>query len=374
MDIDIMKMDREIREERINKLKDDRHYCVYVHTCRDNGKMYVGMTGRDPKVRWGCNGSGYKSQTVFWRAIQSHGWDNFDHEIVASNITEQEARALERKLINELDLFVNDGNGYNLVPGGRYNGHYINRCVCQFTVDGKFVNEYRNITEAARLTGFKHGGIFHACNKTRVTYMNYIWRYSDEVDDVEMLKKEMQLYRTTKKESGALARAESRLLYTEPLYQFDLQNNLIASYNNVRDIIVHNGRDKCEYYRSIIDVCGERKGRKTFDNSIWKFQKDVPDLQYFKETYKLNYKPQIPYSILRKVVQFDLNGNYIAHYDMVRSAVRAIGGIEGSTDSKIVAVCRGKRNIAYGYKWKYLEDCSPELIEQIKKEDDLYDC
>ena len=37
------------------------NFCVYKHTC-PNGKVYIGITGKKPKHRWGKDGSGYKKQ------------------------------------------------------------------------------------------------------------------------------------------------------------------------------------------------------------------------------------------------------------------------------------------------------------------------
>lgn len=369
--IDIMKDDLEIREQRRWELQGERHYCVYVHTNKINGKMYVGMTKRNVKERWGSDGSGYKSQVAFWRAIQKYGWDNFEHEVVASGLTESEARSFERKLINQLNTYVNGGNGYNLVPGGKYDGKYTNRKIYQFTIDGDLVAEYMNISDAAQKTGFKHGGIFHACNGIRVTYRKYLWRYVDNIDNLEDFKKEVNnKCNLSQKEQCALSRASSKIAYSYPIYQFDLDKNLIASYNSVRDVPCPDDKDKKEYYRGIIDICLERKNKKTKDGFIWRFQKDVPNLDEFKNTYELNYKPQIPYSITRQIVQFDLDGNYIANYNMIRDAVRGINETPGVADTKLVAVCKGRRKTAYGYKWKYLEDCDPELIKQLKKDGD----
>ena len=70
-------------------------YCVYKHTT-PSGKVYIGITCRNPKTRWGY-GSGYKSQ-VFDRAIKKYGWKNIKHEIVLTGLTEQEASAKEREL------------------------------------------------------------------------------------------------------------------------------------------------------------------------------------------------------------------------------------------------------------------------------------
>lgn len=93
-------------------------YCVYIHTNKINGKKYVGQTihGDNPNERW-KNGKGYKGVTYFRNAIEKYGWDNFDHEIVANNLTADEADNFERLLIEKLDL-RNPDKGYNLESGG----------------------------------------------------------------------------------------------------------------------------------------------------------------------------------------------------------------------------------------------------------------
>lgn len=95
-------------------------YCVYIHTNKIDGKKYVGQTvyGNNPNKRW-KNGKGYKGSTYFYNAIKKYGWDNFEHEIVASNLTKKEADTFERLLIDKLDL-TNMENGYNLETGGSF--------------------------------------------------------------------------------------------------------------------------------------------------------------------------------------------------------------------------------------------------------------
>lgn len=93
-------------------------YCVYVHTSKINGKKYVGQTCVKPEKRWN-SGKGYKDNPYFWRAIQKYGWDNFEHEIVASNLTKEEADNFERLLIKKLEL-TNPNKGYNLQDGGSH--------------------------------------------------------------------------------------------------------------------------------------------------------------------------------------------------------------------------------------------------------------
>lgn len=60
-------------------------YCIYRHTNKVNGKVYIGLTKQKPERRW-QKGHGYIG-TLFGNAIGKYGWDNFEHEIVAEGLT-----------------------------------------------------------------------------------------------------------------------------------------------------------------------------------------------------------------------------------------------------------------------------------------------
>ena len=97
-------------------------YCVYVHINKINSKKYVGQTCRKPEKRWN-GGHGYKENVYFWNAIQKYGWDNFEHEVIASNLTKEEADNFEILLIEKLNL-LDKNYGYNLREGGSH-GHLL---------------------------------------------------------------------------------------------------------------------------------------------------------------------------------------------------------------------------------------------------------
>lgn len=96
-------------------------YCVYAHINKVNGKIYIGQTCQSFNSRF-RNGEGYRGSTHFYNAIQKYGWDNFEHEIIASNLTLQEANHFEELLINKLNT-TNSDIGYNLKSGGENNRH-----------------------------------------------------------------------------------------------------------------------------------------------------------------------------------------------------------------------------------------------------------
>lgn len=76
-------------------------WCVYKHIFPD-GKLYIGSTGCRPDKRW-ANGYGYSGQTRVFEAIVKYGWNNIKHEIVAEKLSEEDARKLEKTLIENTD-------------------------------------------------------------------------------------------------------------------------------------------------------------------------------------------------------------------------------------------------------------------------------
>ncbi len=94
---------------------EEHNNCVYKHTS-PSGKVYIGITCTTPSARW-RNGSGYSSQPAIANAIKKYGWDNFSHEILAENLTREEATEKEQEYI--LLFKSNDPKyGYNCTSGG----------------------------------------------------------------------------------------------------------------------------------------------------------------------------------------------------------------------------------------------------------------
>lgn len=91
------------------------NYSIYIHINKINKKVYVGQTNQKPQNRWGKNGSGYKKQN-FYKAIQKYGWNNFEHIILKTDLSQQEANLEEQKFIALYDSY---NNGYNETLGGK---------------------------------------------------------------------------------------------------------------------------------------------------------------------------------------------------------------------------------------------------------------
>jgi len=93
-----------------------RDYSIYMHTNKQNGKVYIGQTRTSLKERW-KNGNGYNNQVSFCGAIKKYGWDGFDHTLVETGLTKEEAEHLENFYIDFFECCDNR-YGYNLRSGG----------------------------------------------------------------------------------------------------------------------------------------------------------------------------------------------------------------------------------------------------------------
>lgn len=94
-----------------------RDFIVYEHKNKINGMRYIGITSCSLDKRWGKNGSHYKKNAHFWNAIQKYGWDGFEHNILYSGLSMQDACTKEKEIIEKYQTY-NPSFGYNNTKGG----------------------------------------------------------------------------------------------------------------------------------------------------------------------------------------------------------------------------------------------------------------
>lgn len=90
-------------------------YIVYMHICPE-GQKYIGITSKIPEQRW-KNGEGYRNSWFYRCGIKKYGWDKLRHEIIAQNLSYDEAIKLEHQLIVKYESWC-PGKGYNDSLGG----------------------------------------------------------------------------------------------------------------------------------------------------------------------------------------------------------------------------------------------------------------
>lgn len=155
-------------------ISNDKQWCVYIHTNKNNNKKYIGITCQIPENRWGINGEHYSGQDKFYNAIKEYGWDNFTHEIIETNLDKSTALAREAQLIAAYNTVE---EGYNSVSGLMNDEELYSKAVyCLET--GEI---YPSVSAAARdksidachLSNHLHG-------KKAYTVFGYHWYFIDD--------------------------------------------------------------------------------------------------------------------------------------------------------------------------------------------------
>jgi group I intron endonuclease len=267
-----------------------------------NGKMYIGQTTRDIKIRLKEHFSvarlkNKKYSHYIHRAINLYGEKNFEIKIICSCNNQKMLNQMEIACIKHFEA-QKDKNGYNL------NYSSSKGVLCQETKDKisasrkdkKAVkcletNEaFESITEAAKIKNMSRSDIRYCCDKKRRTAGKFHWAYIDDditIDDIENLRKE--------------------------------------------------------------NISNSRKGKKT-----WNKGKRCPQLSGGNNGMYKQFGKQ---KTSKKVVCMDLKGNEIKIFLSVGQAVNWLKeqGHKKANSSPLSAACRGLRQTLYGYKWRYID-------------------
>ena len=168
-----------------------------------NNKKYIGITKRKPEIRW-SNGKGYKKTSYFRAAIEKYGWDNFEHIILYSNLSKEDACQKEIELIKEYDT-TNREFGYNNALGGEINIGFkhseeakikMRKAAQERPIDWNKIEKMKQSTmkkvrcvetgeifescsDAAKAKNIKGHHIPECCKGQRKTCGGYHWEYID---------------------------------------------------------------------------------------------------------------------------------------------------------------------------------------------------
>lgn len=243
-------------------------WTVYKHTTPSN-KFYFGITNaHDLNKRW-ANGLGYRTQTVFFRAIIKYGWDNIKHEIIKSNLSFDEAKELEIQLIKKhktnVSEFGRESNGYNMTSGGDnvpsifyqedenyrkimeekvYSKTRISiDCYDYFTK--KYLCTYQSISQASEELNIGKQEISKNINNKSNKAGNYI--FTKHGEEIQFTKK----------------------LYEKPVGQFDMNGNFLKQFKSCADAsrYINNGSTNGS---STIAKCAKGE-RNSYKGYLWKY-------------------------------------------------------------------------------------------------------
>lgn len=311
----------------------ENNYCVYKHTT-PSGKVYIGITGRDPETRW-RGGKGYRNQNFhFENAIKKYGWEHIKHEIIANCLSKQEAREMEKFFIQVFKSY-DSRYGYNKTMGGETCAIIIERSVIQYDLEGNYIQRYQSLTEASLMSNTSISRISDCANGKRFSSNGYIWLFEDDSEKQKHLKEKVNEKRHPSLMCGG-ANHQAR-----PIEQYDLDGKYMATYPSAQTAADKLGID----YSSIKSAANKKKKKHVSSGGyIWIHSDEENKMELLDALVKRNKKKGCE----RAVDQFSLNGDFIQTFPSITSAQKYF-----NANIKIGEVCNGRRKTAGGYIWKY---------------------
>lgn len=174
-------------------------YSIYRYWSPLN-KSYIGQTCQPLFARSGLRGQNYHTSTKFYNAIQKYGFDWFKehHEILASNLTKEQADNLEKYYIQKYNSI---NNGYNIQSGGTFNPAEIcSKPIIGINCQTKDIEYFSSIQEAAIDKKINRRSINKVVNHEPNNYTmgGYVWLALSEWDELYQIEKEYYLNITPK--------------------------------------------------------------------------------------------------------------------------------------------------------------------------------
>ena len=229
---------------------------IYCIEQKSTSKIYIGLTAdyirRKSEHLYELKHNKHCNQHL-QNAWNKYGESDFSFNMLKEiDGTQEDLKQAEITLIEELDA-TNKVKGFNISKGGDTSKW---RAINQYTKDGIFVQKHDTMSIAAAKLGKLSTPIWKALNKKIPSAHGYQWRYCDEDQNIRTM----------------IANHD----YRGVVQQFDIQDNLIAEYENAMDAgkaIQHMTNSKS--YKSVAinirKVCYNQM--KQYQKFIWKFKK-----------------------------------------------------------------------------------------------------
>jgi NUMOD1 domain len=210
--------------------------------------------------------------------------------------------------------------------------------VLQYDLEGNFITEYNSLNSASESVGIVPNAIGQNLSNFTKSAGGFQWRFKT--------KNYQQKIEPYVVENNGL-----------PIGQYDLEGNLIYSFENLLDAERKTGHSEGSI-RAAMNRGAKIKGTSYFFIQFNKHQ-EVPKAV---EPYVI---PLHGFSI--PIIQISSDGKYfINKFPSISHAAKYLNKNTGH----ISAACKGNRQTAYGYIWKYLSDYTEELpsisIDQVK--------
>lgn len=357
-------------------------YIVYITTNKINNKIYVGIHEiEDPNV-WdyylGCGAfsnkpSSYnKAKTPFHAAICKYGVSNFYRYTIAIFDTKKEALELERFIVNE--DFIKRIDTYNVVLGGGTPPVH-NKIVYQFDLNGNLLQQWNSLKEVTETKSFGKDSVVTSIKKKK-SYGGFYWSFTEIIDIneyIDSVKTEINVYNS----NGDFLNSFDSIVNAAKFY--DVKSASIS--NAIKECSKLHGLIFCKSDMSIDDFFKKITDRKIvvktpiykYDNISGKFlekfdsvkeaaikcnlkshSRIISAAKYGKMSGGYRWSYELKDNILdcsnissnkpKQIEQYDLDGNLIKTWNIAECR---------KVYPNCIKVCRGAREKAHGFVWKY---------------------
>lgn len=356
-----------------------KYTIVYLTTNTKNNKIYIGIHDTlDPNKFCGYLGCGvnrnYPSTikhptTPFMYAVKKYGFDSFKRTTLKIFDNREDAKKLERFLVDE--EFIKREDTYNITIGGG-DPPRNNRPVYQYDINGKFINCYDSCHLAAVMNGGANGSTIKIAADNNCCAFETFWSF----EYVEKL--DLSIYKNTIQRTKVFIYNSDGSYYKEFDSQSLAKDFLGINIGSLQRAIINETKVK-GYYVSLKKVDKFVKSKvKKHNGPIYQYDLNGNYLNEFiscnyvakfynKKTYNRipqvlkmglskcgdflwswnkfdNLKPFVDKE--KKVGRFDSNGNLLEIYDTVREARKEYGNIS--------RVLSGKASHCKGFVFKYI--------------------
>lgn len=215
-----------------------------------NHKIYIGQSV-DIKKRWrehrfSANHKDSKDHNMpIHLAMAKYGENNFSLEI----LEECDEKLLNEKEIYWIEKYNSYKNGYNATIGGCQNHEHLGIPVELYDLNGKYVTEYPNITEAAKAIGVSRNTIYQILYGQRLSTKGFQFKRKDS--------------------NKIITKYKSRQGGSIPIYQLDLNNNIVKEWDSAAK-----AAKELNFDASTITKCCKGK-LKTHKGFKWQYVNEV---------------------------------------------------------------------------------------------------
>jgi group I intron endonuclease len=299
----------------MSEYTNERIYTVYMHIFPDD-KVYIGMTRQKIARRWRSNGSGYIGQPQVWEAINHFGWENVQHEIIATCLTRYEAEHMERNLV-ELYNANDIEYGYNIDYGGQGAGRVSQRTKDKLSElnTGWVPTDEQRLHMSIAQTGRQHPEEV----KRKISESNKGKKMSDEAKrKISEARKQQDYYLKNLDKMAEISR--------KPILRYSVETGeFIARYESGREAAKEFGFD------SAIISAAARGKKNQICGSIWLFESEAAPELIAECLDKARKNAKIYHRVAKK----DENGEVICVYNSIADVVKATNTPRGTIVGRI---------------------------------------